>query len=740
MLRNFLIVFFIILSPCILYAGELSGIVKDNSGEIIIGANLRWIGKSSGGVSGEDGRFSIPRATSDTKLIVSYIGYNTDTIEIKVNSKFEEIILSGGAALEEVVVTHRSVGLLHSRVETIQTQKINREELGRAACCNLAESFTTNPSVDVSYSDAVTGARQIRLLGLSGTYVQMLTEQVPHFRGAAGLYGLNYVPGPWMESIQVSKGTSSVKNGYEALTGQINIEYKKPQNSDPLTLNLFAADNGRIEFNGDGNYMIRENLGVGLMAHYSNDKQGHDSNHDGFLDLPKTEQVNLLNRWYFKSDKWISQTVLNGMFEDRISGESGHNDDLSAELYKVNIETWRGNIYTKNGYILDPLKNSSFALILSGSIHDQRSLYGYRIYDVNHGNMYASLLYETEFTRQHHFSSGLSFNYDGYKERYGEKINEESVFPWLRRTESTPGAYVQYTYNRNDEFVVLLGLRGDYHNRYGFFVTPRLHLKYDIAPFLTFRASAGKGYRPVNEWMENSYLLASNRQFVISPDLNRWEEAWNFGANLSSNLEIGGKNLSVNLDWYYTRFIKQVVADLEQAHEVRFYNLEGRSYAQSAQLEMSYPFFRGFTFTGAFRFTDVKTTYSGVLREKPLTSRYKAMATASYQTRLKKWQFDLTAAVNGPGRMPDPDMTVADESLRWKKNYKAYILLNAQVTKNFRTWSVYAGGENLTNYKQKNPIIDASNPWGAHFDASMIYAPVHGAKFYVGIRWNIPKY
>ena len=200
------------------------------------------------------------------------------------------------------MVTHRSVGLLHSRVETIQTQKINREELGRAACCNLAESFTTNPSVDVSYSDAVTGARQIRLLGLSGTYVQMLTEQVPHFRGAAGLYGLNYVPGPWMESIQVSKGTSSVKNGYEALTGQINIEYKKPQNSDPLTLNLFAADNGRIEFNGDGNYMIRENLGVGLMVHYSNDKQGHDSNHDGFLDLPKTEQVNLLNRWYFKSD------------------------------------------------------------------------------------------------------------------------------------------------------------------------------------------------------------------------------------------------------------------------------------------------------------------------------------------------------------------------------------------------------------------------------------------------------
>lgn len=614
---------------------------------------------------------------------------------------------------------------------------ISSAELSRAACCNLGESFVTNPSVDVSYSDAATGAKQIKLLGLSGTYVQMMTENIPNYRGAAAPYGLGYVPGPWMQSIQVSKGSSSVKNGYESITGQINVEFKKPQlpEADWVSANLFASSTGRYEANADATLKLSKRWSTSLLAHYENETMAHDANHDGFADIPRVEQYNLWNRWAYMGDHYVFQAGIKALSEWRNSGQVNHGGNPGQELYKIGIDTRRYEAFTKNAYIFNKEKNTNLALILQGTFHNQNAVYGHKLYDVDQTNVYASLLFETEFSKRHSLSTGLSFNYDGYDQRY--RLTNDVELPRLKsfEKESVPGAYVQYTYNLEDKLILMGGIRGDYSSMHGFFVTPRAHVKYNPNEFVNFRLSAGKGYRTNHVLAENNYLLASSRKVRIAGDLDQ-EEAWNYGASISSYIPLFGKTLNLNAEYYYTDFLKQVVVDMDtDPHEIAFYNLNGRSYSHVFQVEANYPLFKGFTLTAAYRFTDAKTTYNGELKERPLTSRYKGLVTASYKTPLEIWQFDATLQLNGGGRMPSRYI-LEDGTPSWSARYGSFEQLSVQITRYFRRWSIYVGGENLTNFKQKNPIIDAANPWGENFDSTMIWGPVHGAKAYIGIRFN----
>lgn len=717
-------------------AGKLvKGYVLDEQEEPVIGANIYWEGTQQGTTSDADGYFELKGKENAKNLVVSYIGYTTAVVPVEDTSKPLRIVLVGEVALQEVVISERKMGTIASRTSVLQTQKITYDEICRAACCNLAESFETNPSVDVSYADAATGARQIKLLGLAGTYVQMLTENYPNFRGAASLYGLDYVPGAWMESIQVSKGTSSVKNGYEALAGQINVEFKKPPTADLFSVNLFGSDAGRYEGNADASWHINDKVSTGLLVHYSNDKMQHDGNDDGFLDTPLKEQVNLMNRWYHKLDHYVAQYGVRYLHENRTGGQSTKHHDF-ADPYRVHLQTNRAELFTKQAYIIDKEKVESVALILSGSYHEQKSMYDRTPYNVYQNNVYASLLYEKEFSPAHSLSTGLSMNYDGFD----ENLTLDGVRTPYNRTEVVPGAYAQYTYNLNDKFILLAGLRADYSSLYDFFVTPRLHIKYNPFDWFHVRASAGKGFRTANVLAENNFLLSSSRKMNIAADLDQ-EEAWNTGVNLSFYIPLFGKELTLNGEWYYTDFLKQVVVDMDSdPHAVGFYNLDGRSYSNSFQVEATYPFFRGFTLTAAYRYTDAKTDYrnaEGVVRrlKKPLVSDYKGLLTASYQTPLKKWQFDLTGQFNGGGRMPTPDAV----NPLWEPDFKAYTVVNAQITKYFRRWSVYVGAENLFDYKQPHPIIDAENPRGDNFDGSMVWGPVHGRKIYAGLRFNISR-
>ena len=751
-MTRYILIFITILFSSIVTAGEkIKGYVFDEKNEPLIGVNIHWKDTQDGTTTNANGYFELEQKSVETQIVVSYIGYTTTTLAVKPQDEPLRIVLKGEIELEEVVVSERRPGTISSRSSVLQTQKITFDELCRAACCNLAESFETNPSVDVSYADASTGARQIKLLGLSGTYIQMLTENYPNFRGASSLYGLDYIPGAWMESIQVSKGTSSVKNGYEALAGQINVEYKKPATADIFSTNLFASDAGRLEANSDASWHINENLSTGLLVHYSKDGTQHDANDDGFLDMPLMEQVNLMNRWQHRVNNYVSQYGIRYLHEDRTGGQATKHHNFT-DPYRININTNRVEGYTKQAYIINPDKVESVALIFSGSYHEQKSLYDRTPYNVYQDNVYASLMYEKEYSPNHSISTGLSLNYDGFDENivrqlypsdseYGvaNVLYERMVY---NRKETVPGAYVQYTYNLNDKLIALAGIRADYSSIHDFFVTPRIHLKYNPFDWFHIRASAGKGFRTANILAENNFLLSSSRKMIIADDLDQ-EEAWNTGINFSFYIPIAGKDLTINAEWYYTNFIKQVVVDMDSnPHEVRFYNLDRRSYSHSYQIEATYqfPFLRGFTLTGAYRYTDAKTDYlsqHGINRrmKKPLVSDYKGLLTASYQTPLKKWQVDLTGQFNGGGRMPTPDKV----NPMWDSEFKSYSIWNAQVTKFFRQWSVYVGSENLFGFTQDNPIIDAANPRGGNFDGTMVWGPVHGRKIYAGLRFNISR-
>ncbi|GAB1415055.1 TonB-dependent receptor [Paludibacter sp.] len=724
-----ILIFPLLFLSIITYA-DIKGTVTDMKGEPIPGVNIFWLNTQVGTVSDIDGSFNISGHKESNQLVFSNVAFNVDTISVENTTSPLLVKLNEVHELKEVSVVQKNLAVVKPRFSVLQTEKITGAELCKAACCNLSESFETNPSVDVAYSDAATGAKQIKMLGLPGAYVQMLTENIPNLRGLSSMYGLGFIPGPWMEAIQVSKGTGSVINGYEAVTGQINVEYKKPHTSEIVAANVFASNAGRMEANVNAGVKLSKALSTGVLLHASDELTVLDDNKDGYMDLPKIRQLNFINRWYYQDKGYTSQAFVRALSENRLGGTVDGS-------YKVDIDTKRYEFFLKNGYVFDPETGTSVGLILSGSIHNQKAYYGLKHYDGSQNNFYANLIYQTAFGEHQKLSTGLSFNHDVFDETVrvlNPDLSEFSKMPLLKK-EFVPGAFAEYTLNLHDKFVALAGLRADYHNLYGAFITPRLHLKYVPAEFLHLRTTVGKGYRSPNMMAENNFYLASNREIILDNNL-KMESAWNYGASVQTFIPLFSRELSITGEWYYTNFENQVIVDTDtDAHKVHFYNLDGKSYSHSVQLEANMEVVKGLTMTVAHRFNDVKATIGGVLREKPLTNRYKSLITASYQTPLKKWQFDFTAQFNGGGRMPDPDPV----NPLWEKEFPEYTIMNAQITKYFRTWSVYAGSENLTGFVQKNPIIDVSNPFGNDFDATNIWGPTHGRKFYVGLRWAIDR-
>ncbi len=643
--------------------------------------------------------------------------------------------------LEEIVITQER-GTRKSRGAT-NTEVITSTELLRAACCNLGESFTTNPSVDVNYTDAATGARQIRLLGLSGSYVQMLSENIPAMRGAASPFSLGYVPGPWMQSIQVSKGASSVKNGFESVTGQINLELKKPQADPSLLLNMYYDMMNKLELNAVGNMQLGRGWSGALLTHFENGFSSHDGNDDGFSDSPRVRQISLMPRVAYFSPTYIFQAGAKFLDERRLSGQDEHHapvGEVAMPLYKIHIDTRRWEAFAKNAFIFDPENGGNIALILSGSIHDMTGSYGLRISDILQQEAYASLLFERSWGELHSLSAGASLSYDRYV--YDYRFTPEASLPLtrLKEHEATPGIYAQYTFNLDDRIVAMAGLRYDHSSLYGSMLTPRLHLRYNPSSSLTFHASAGRGFRSPHPLAEYSYMLASSRRLDIAPDLRK-EDAWNFGAGGSWSLYPAGKKLTLSAEYYYTRFSNQLMLNLDRdPHAALIYSSSLPSFSHALQLEVNYSPLRDLKLTAAWRFTDVQAHYTSAgLSMKPLTSRHKGLLTAGWYPQMGLWALDASLAINGGGRMPTP-YTTSDGLPSWNATYKAFLTLSAQVTRNFRHWSIYVGGENLTGYRQPNPIIGAADPWGSNFDATMIYGPLQGAMVYVGFRYNITKY
>lgn len=666
---------------------------------------------------------TLVHAQSGAASTVDPVSIASDTTEVMLPDQH----------INEVTITKRQT--VRSMSGAINGQAMLKGELFKAACCNLGESFVNNPSVDVNYSDAATGAKQIKLLGLGGTYVQMLSELLPNFRGSAAPFALGYVPGSWMNSIQVSKGNASVKNGYEAMTGQINVQYLKPEDEQQVQFNLYGSSMGKFEANAMANLHINgnENCATELLTHFENNWNHHDGNGDGFQDDPQVRQYNIQNRWWARSGKYIFHGSIGALKEDRNTGQvKGHANPHGEPLYKIDIETNRYEASMKHAYVFENEQESSIALMGNVSMHQQKAGYGLKIYDVNEKNAYASLVFETNLGHEHNLSTGLSLNHDYLHQNV--RLVHDATLPTetMIESETVPGAYAQYTFNLHQRFVAMAGLRVDHSNVYGTFLTPRAHVKWVMNDVVTLRLSAGKGYRSPHVLAESNYVMASGRQLVIGK-LGQ-EEAWNYGVSTAFMIPIADKTLKINAEYFYTHFLNQTIIDYDSDPKtITISDLDGSSYSHTFQVDASITPIKGLDLTAAYRYNLVRATYGGVLRAKPLQSRYKGLFTASYKPGLGLWQFDATFALNGGGRLPQ-SYTLADGSASWDNTYKAYPTLNVQVTREFRNFAVYAGGENLTGYKQKHPIIGCENPWSDSFDSTLVYGPISGAMVYAGIR------
>lgn len=653
--------------------------------------------------------------------------------------------------IEEVTVVQRKKGKVKSRTEAFDTEKINSEELCRAACCNLSEAFETNASVDVAYSDAATGAKQIRLLGLSGTYVQLIQENTPAVRGLAQNFGLEYIPGPWMQSIQVSKGTSSVINGYEATSGQINVELLKPNTQNPLSLNLMFNSELMAEANIMGGWQLKDHLYTGILAHYTGGFMAMDENKDSFADMPKVQNANLANRWFYKHGNYTFQAFVRGLYDRRRGGQIAHHSDTIANPYHINLNTWRVEGFVKNGYVYDEESGSSVAVITAVSYHDLNNLYGVRNWKANQLNAYLNAMWQGNFEgrgevdNDHRLTAGVSLNVDNYRETL-------SILPGnMNRLEVVPGIFAEYSLKYDEMLSLVAGVRADYSTRYGFFVTPRANIRYTPFEWWTLRGSVGMGYRSPNAIGDNSFILPSSRTLHLADEIKQ-ERAVNAGISTTLYIPLGNKELQLSAEYYYTHFLNSLIVDMDHdPHAVYIYNQSdvpgAKSFAHSAQIEASIEVLRGWTWTAAFRWTDVEqTTFNAAknayeLRPKALTNRFKGVITTSYQTPLKKWQFDVTAQFNGISRMPDPFIAMGDLNGGYgtPKPTTWYPQLMAQITKYFRTCSIYVGAENMTNFRQDTPIIDSFNPYGPDFDASMVWGPTMGWKAYIGFRYDLEK-
>ena len=740
-----------LLLPLTAFAQQFSkGTVVDEANLPLMGAEVYWNGTQIGVSTDDNGTFTLKRTESSNTLVISYVGYKTKTVKV-TNSEALHIQLEPQSALEEVVVTQKRANTMKSQWQVANLHTMSSGELLKAACCNLSESFSTNPSIDVNFSDAVTGNKQIKMLGLTSPYILMAEENIPAMRGASQAYGLSFVPGTWIESIQITKGAGSVINGYESISGQINYEIEKPINARPFFLNLYTSEDSRYELNAHTKVKLSDKWATSLLAHGNVRQRKSDHNHDGFIDNPIGNQINLLNRWqYSNAEKgWVSFVNLNYMKDERQAGQIGYNpltDKGTTNAWGSEVNSERFTLSNKTGYVFPDTPYKSIGLQNSFQSHRQDSYFGLNSYDIHQKSWYGNLIYNSIIgNTQHKFATGLSGTYDDYN----ELLTTSALAGDFSRIDRSVGAFFEYTYDNSSNFSFVAGIRADSHNNLGNFITPRFHLRYNPWKEATFRLSAGRGKRAANVIAENQQLLASSRQLhIIGGDGGKLyglnpEIAWNYGASFLQAFKIWGKNAELSVDFYRTHFDNQVVVDLDHSpQQALFYNLDGKSFANSLQAEVSISPAKGLDFKAAYKYYDVQTQFTKGQLEKTLTPKHRWFANIAYETadtqenNHSQWKFDVTFNWLGEQRLP----TTATNPLAYRLSDYApsFATLNAQITRVFsKTFEVYVGGENITNYKQANGILAANAPFGAYFDSTMQYAPAFGQMYYAGLRFKL---
>ncbi|WP_437369746.1 TonB-dependent receptor [Maribacter litoralis] len=745
-MNKYIIILIMAMLPLFGFSQEkVEGVVLDSEGSNALGlsgASVYWQDSQTGVVTNFDGEFSIPYTKEFNTLIISYVGFQSDTLTIN-EPKTIRIVLKSSNELDEVVVQQKRDAIQKTYFSPQNVITVNSDELLKAACCNLAESFETNPAIDVNLSDGLTGAKQIEMLGLTSPYLLITQENIPMVRGASQAYGLTFTPGTWIESIQITKGAGSVVNGYESISGQINTELVKPLTDKAVFVNGYANQNGRYELNTHFNRKLTDKWSTGLYIHGNKRTQKEDNNNDGFLDAPLANQLNVMNRWQYQDAEkgWVSFFNVRFLNDEKQVGQVDFNPDtdkFATNAWGSEIDTRRFDTSLKLGYVFPELPFQSLGFQTSYSLHKQDSYFGFRTYDINHESLYSNLIFNSIIgDSRNKFKTGITFAYDGYDEMVS--LTDYS------RVDRSVGAFMEYSYENLEKVSLTAGLRVDNHNRLGTFVTPRFHIRYTPWEKGSLRGSFGRGKRAANIFAENQQLFGSARTInIASTDGEVYglepEDAWNYGVSFLQGFNFLNKKGDITLDYYITDFKNQVVVDWENPQEVSFYNLDGDSSAKSFQVEVNYELLSRLNLRTSYKFYDVSTDYNSGNLQKPLLAQHRFFVNLGYETEAKEngsqWKFDYTLHRVGEKRLPDT--TSNSEQYRLGEYSSPYSLMNAQITKVFsKNVEVYLGGENLSEVQQDNPVLGANDPFGPNFDTTIVFAPIMGRMFYAGFRFKI---
>ena len=746
------ILYVIMFLPTLIFSQEkIEGIIVEITDQKqalpLPGANVYWLDSAIGATTDIHGKFSINYGKEHTKLVISYVGYKTDTITV-TSPKYIKHALKASSDLDEITVTSRKQATSKSYMQSANVTFVSSDELLKAACCNLSESFETNPSIDVNFADAVTGTRQIKMLGLTSPYILITAENIPTIRGASQAYGLSFTPGTWVESIQITKGAGSVVNGFESIAGQINVELVKPTTDNKLFVNLYGASSERLEANVHLNTKVSEKWSTGLYLHGNTHNIKHDVNDDGFMDMPIYNQINLMNRWQYTNPEkgFVSFINFSYLDDSKQTGQLNFNPDtdkLTTNAWGSEIDTKRLDVSVKTGYVNPNIPWQSIGVQTAFSSHKQNSYFGLNTYDILHNSLYVNGIYNTIISdSRHKIKTGVSYTYD----HYDELVLAED----FERTENSIGAFMEYNFDNLENLNLTAGLRIDRHNVLGTFVTPRFHARYTLWEKSALRASFGRGKRSASIFAENQNIFATSRNVLITNlplsagSLDGYgldpEIAWNYGISFLQGFNLFGQKADITLDYYKTNFQNQIVVDYENPREVNFYNLNGASYANSFQLELNYNVFEGFDFRTAYKYYDIQTQYNSGKLEKALTPKHRIFGNVSYETKRKDsfahWKFDATYNWLGEQRFT----STASNPIQYQLPEYTPTLgtFNVQVTKVFSdNFEVYLGGENITNLKQNAPILAADDPFGPNFDTTFVYGPIFGSMYYAGLRFKI---
>jgi outer membrane receptor for ferrienterochelin and colicins len=703
----------------------------DAKKEPLVGAQAYFLHAKIGAISDVNGivELAIPKHLPDT-LVFQFTGFAADTLIVSTKeSQSLEVLLYSKNLLNEIVAEGRMKPSGILRMETLLVEQMNEGELRKAACCNISESFETNASVDVNFTDAVTGARRIQMMGLDGVYTQIQLENIPVFRGLSNMFGLTSIPGTIVESIQITKGTGSVVNGYESMAGLINIEIKKAETAERFYFNSYGNRFGRAELNLHGGQSFGESKkwSTAWFAHGSGVFNEVDNNSDGFRDIPLSKTTSLLNRWSYNGKNFEMKFILSGNYDEKQGGQLGYSKSNPAGKFGVDIVNQSLDAFLKTGFFLKKRKFGSVGLLYNAKLYDLNAQFGNQTYHGNEKRFYFNSIYSDIIgNSNNNIKAGLSFLYADLSEQF----NVLSI----QRQEIVPGGFAEYTYTGR-RFTSVVGLRGDYHNLFGWQAAPRLHLKWQVAEYTDLRLTGGRGWRVPNYVADNLAMMATNRIWVNNATLSP-EISWNIGGSIVQGFKLFNKLAGITIDYYHTRFDQQLIMDLEDPYSVQFYNMTGKSYSNTVQMEFNYELTKGFDFKAIYKLTDVKANFGGLFQQRMMVPRHRGMINFGYRTRNKKWEFDLTGTLMGMMRL---NPTPVEFQSTFPDNSDVFGLINAQITYVYKRWDFYLGGENLTNHIQRNAIVGAEDPFGNYFDATRVYAPLTGVNIYVGVRFKIER-